>query len=87
MTHVVRLRLATAVEFIGSSVPEEQRANPWFNIRQYEPWARGSGLDGDFTVRPNYPSYGSVLKSYKFLLDPAQLVVTENDLEYARLLT
>lgn len=87
MTHVVRLRIATAVEFIGSRVPKEQQANPWFNIRQYEPWARGSGLDKDFAVRPSYPSYGSVLKSYKFLLDPAQLVVTEDDLEYARLLT
>ncbi len=87
MTHVVRLRLATAVESIGTRVPKEQQINPWFNIRQYEPWARGSGLERDFAVRPSYPSYGSILKSYKFLLDPTQLVVTENDLEYARLLT
>ncbi len=87
MTHIVRLRISTAINAIGGRVPENQLNDPWFNIRQYEPWARGHGLDEDFSVRPSYPSYSGILKSYKYLLDPAELVVTEHDLEYARLLT
>ena len=87
MSHVVKLRLGTAKETMGAKVPKNQLNDPWLNIRQYEPWARGHGLNEDFSVRPSYPSYRSVLKSYKYLLDPKELVVRDNDLEYARLLT
>ncbi|WP_296130412.1 hypothetical protein [Pseudomonas sp. Ga0074129] len=87
LTHVVDLRLQTAKKRAGLKIPQDQINNPWFNIRQYEPWARGNGLDDDFSVRPSYPSYASVLKSYPLLLDPAEITVTETDLEYARLLT
>lgn len=87
LEHVVRLKMETARKRIGLSIPDDQLVNPWHNIRQYEPWARGNGLDKNFEVRPSYSSYGSVLQSYPLLFDNNQIRIQKSDLEYARLFT
>jgi hypothetical protein len=87
LRHVIELRIKTASERLGSAIPQDQVTNPTFNIRQYEPWARGNGCDKPFTVRPGYSSYLSTIESYPLLFDKTQILIQETDLEYARLIT
>jgi len=87
LNHVVHLRMDTAKKRLGLTIPKEQMSNPWFNIRNYEPWARGNGMDKSFDVRPAYPAYQSVLKSFPLLFAKSEITIQESDIEYARLLT
>lgn len=87
LTHVARLRMSTAKKRLSISIPPDQADRPWLNLRQYEPWARGTWKGDDFNTRPAYPSYISLLKTNPILFDSKKLTITESDLELARLLT
>ncbi|MBH3426875.1 hypothetical protein [Pseudomonas alkylphenolica] len=87
LAHVAKLRTITASKRSGISIPLDQQSNPQHHLRQYEPWARGNGMDKQFTTRPSYSSYSSVLKSYPLLFSEDEIRINELDLEYARLLT
>lgn len=87
LAHVARLRIGTALKRTGISIPDDLRSNPLHHMRQYEPWARGNGLDKEFSLRPSYSSYSEVLRSFPHLFDKTAITITEVDLEYARLLT
>ncbi|RVU53541.1 hypothetical protein EOL67_01335 [Pseudomonas syringae pv. syringae] len=87
LAHVARLRIDTALKRAGISIAKDLQSNPPHHMRQYEPWARGNGMDKDFGVRPSYSAYMEVLRSFPLLFDRAAITITEADLEYARLLT
>lgn len=87
LAHVARLRIDTALKRAGISIAKDFQSNPPHHMRQYEPWARGNGMDKDFGVRPSYSAYMEVLRSFPLLFDRAAITITDADLEYARLLT
>ncbi|EPA94926.1 hypothetical protein [Pseudomonas sp. G5(2012)] len=64
---------------------ETSNVPPYLFIRAQEPW--GVGCSQSSIVRVRYPSYQAVITQYPKLLDTSSLIITDDDLKIARLLT
>ncbi|WLH29936.1 hypothetical protein [Pseudomonas canadensis] len=84
---ISRLRISCAIENPALLVEPEDVVNPWLVCRSYEPWAGAINVGKTTALRPNYPSYDSIVRSYPKLFDSAEIRITEKDIEDARRVT
>jgi hypothetical protein len=85
MKHITALRMRCAREHDGVGVTPHDEANPYLVSYQYEPWSHGRRKP--YSTRPVTRPFQQCVDHYPQLLDPAQLVINEEDLRLARLMT
>ncbi|MDG2517810.1 hypothetical protein [Lysobacter soli] len=84
---VAKLRMISAA--LDPDVPKDDHyfANPYLVVRPYEPWASTRNSSATLNVRPQYPNYQDVIRSYPRLFDSDKLKITREDLNAARAVT
>lgn len=87
LSFVAKLRMVSAAT--DPDVPKDERyfSNPHLVVRSYEPWANAKNSSAILNVRPQYPSYQDVIRSYPKLFDPQELKIKGGDLVAARAVT
>ncbi|MHB9349209.1 site-specific integrase [Pseudomonas coronafaciens] len=69
------------------SLTKEDLANPYLELRAYEPWRRHIRYDTNPEVRSNETHYGSFVRRYPKLFDASELKIRQIDLDAALLVT
>lgn len=87
MTCVSKLRMLAASDDPGVPCTEEDLSNSYLITRPYEPWSKPVNKHLPLLIRPAYPSYQSVIEDYPNLFDATEILITEHDIETARLIT
>lgn len=85
MKHIASLRMRCARELNSINLTAEDEANPYLISPQYEPWGSGNGKA--YQTRPKSWNYQQVLDDYPQLLDSSQIILSEEDVRIARLIT
>lgn len=80
MTIVSRLRIKCAEANPAIEVSSEHIKNPWLTVRNYEPWASTTDATESVAIRPSYPSYAEFIRSFEFLYDTSEIIITDKDL-------
>jgi hypothetical protein len=85
MNVVARLRISCAQADPAVQLAPEHARNPFLQTHVYEPW--NGGRTPKYHLRPDSPTYLTVLTRYPKLFDPDGLRITQEDLDLARLVT
>lgn len=85
MKHIAALRMRCARAHDKVGVTPEDEANPYLISYQYEPWSNGKHKP--YRLRPKAGNYRLYLRNFPQLLEVDQLVINEEDLRIARLMT
>ncbi|WP_218171291.1 hypothetical protein [Pseudomonas gingeri] len=87
MNSVSKFRTRCASFNSEISLTEEDRQNPFLELRAYEPWRRSTRFDTTPDVRRNELHYGMFPTRYPRLFDEGELQIQEGDLMGALLIT
>ncbi|OHC97078.1 MAG: hypothetical protein A2095_13705, partial [Sphingomonadales bacterium GWF1_63_6] len=89
MALVARLRMICAAAHPRVPTVPSDLSNPWLFPRAYEPWGKIKAEDArqPLRIRQTPTDLADWRHRYPNLFDPAELVITEADLEQARLIT
>lgn len=85
MKHIAALRMRCARERDDIGLAPEDVSNPYLISYQYEPWS--GGKHKSYRTRPAGRNYQQCLDYYPQLLEPAQMIMSEEDLRIARMMT
>ena len=87
MRAISKFRTKCASLNCNVSLTAEDIANPYLDIRPYEPWRRQARFDSDPDVRANEINYRSFMDRHPQLFDKDELRIQEIDLSGALLVT
>lgn len=85
MNSIARLRIVCAAAHPKIGPQEAEVLNPYLFDRAFEPWAGEEVYP--YAVRRQVQSYSTVVNNFPRLFDVEQLVITNDDLRIARMLT